>query len=169
MLKKALITSAITIIFVFVLFMVYSIIEKQTAKREIQIKIQSVPFDVNLFTLDSTSFSFPIAKPVVLVLFNSSCEHCQYELGQIKESIANFNEVDLVFLSSESIATIKQVAEAFDSVSNVNFVKINPEDFYKNFGTVRFPTILIYNTAGKLLKEFKGETKIEAILQYVRQ
>ncbi|MDZ7650681.1 MAG: protein disulfide isomerase family protein [Cytophagales bacterium] len=106
---------------------------------------------------------------MVLVLFNSTCEHCQYELGQIKENIANFNEVELVFLSTESISTIRQVAKVFESGSNVNFVKIKPEDVYENFGTVRFPTILIYNTAGKLLKEFKGETKIEAILQYARQ
>lgn len=169
MIKKALINSGITILFALALFMVYGIIEKQTAQKEIQNKIQSVPVNVSLFTLDSTSFSFPIAKPVVLVLFNSTCEHCQYELGQIKENIANFNEVELVLLSSESIATIKQVAEAFESVSNVNFVKINPEDVYENFGTVRFPTILIYSTTGKLLKEFKGETKIEAILQYARQ
>jgi len=169
MTRKWLIPSGIIIMLALVVFMVYSIIEKQTAKKEIQTKIQSIPVNVSLFTLDSTSFSFPIAKPVVLVLFNSTCEHCQYELGQIKENIANFNEVELVFLSSESIATIKQVAEGFDSVSNLNFVKINPEDVYENFGTVRFPTIFIYNTTGKLVKEFKGETKIEAILQYARQ
>lgn len=167
--KNALITSGITILTVLALLMVYNIIDKQADKKEIQTKIQSVPINVSLLTLDSTSFSFPIAKPVVLVLFNSTCEHCQYELGQINESIANFNEVELVFVSSESIATIKQVAAAFASESNVNFVRISPEHVYENFGTVRYPTILIYNANGNLIKEFKGETKIEAILQYARK
>ncbi|MBX2901447.1 MAG: redoxin domain-containing protein [Cyclobacteriaceae bacterium] len=110
-----------------------------------------------------------MSKPVVLVLFNSTCEHCQYELGQIKEQIADFNQVELVFLSSEPIAVTKHVAASFKPTANVDFVKINPENVYENFGTVRYPTILIYNAAGKLVKEFKGETKIEAILQYARQ
>lgn len=168
MVKKALITSGITIVFALALFMVYSIIEKQAVKREIQARIQLIPANVNLFALDSTRFTFPAAKPVVFILFNSTCEHCQFELSQIKENISDFGEVELVFLSSEPIAVIKQVASAFAAAENVNFIKINPEDVYENFGTVRFPTILIYNAAGKRVKEFKGETKIEAILQYAR-
>lgn len=169
MVKKALITSGITIVFALALFMVYSIIEKQASKKTITAKIQSAPVNVTLFTLDSTRFSFPVAKPVVLILFNSTCEHCQYELSQIKARIEDFKELELVFLSSEPIAAIKQAAAPFESVGNATFVKINPKDVYENFGTVRFPTILIYSTQGKLVKEFKGETKIEAILQYARQ
>jgi thioredoxin-related protein len=169
MVKKALITSGITIVFALALFMVYSIIEKQSDKKEIQTKIQTSPVNVNLFKLDSARFIFPTAKPAILILFNSTCEHCQYELNQIKENITDFNEVELVFLSSEPIVIIREVAAAFVSVGNVNFIKINPEDVYENFGTIRFPTILIYNAAGKLVKEFKGETKIEAILQYAGQ
>ncbi len=169
MVKKALITSGITLVFALALFMVYSIIEKTASKKVIQNKIQSVPAGVGLFTLDSSRFTFPTAKPVVLLLFNSTCEHCQYEIAQIKDKITDFNQVELVFLSSEPIAVIKQVAASFTPTANVIFVKINPEDVYENFGTVRFPTILIYNAGGKLVKDFKGETKIEAILQYARQ
>jgi len=169
MVKKALITSGITIVFALALFMVYSIIEKQAAKKLVQAKIQSTPVNVKLFTLDSTRFIFPTAKPVILILFNSTCEHCQYELSQIKANITDFNAVELLFVSAEPIEVIKQVASAFAAADNIKFIKISPEDVYENFGTVRFPTILIYNTAGKLIKEFKGETKIEAILQYARE
>ncbi|QLH32639.1 MAG: hypothetical protein HWD62_09635 [Cyclobacteriaceae bacterium] len=143
MVKKALITSAITIVFALALFMVYSIIEKQAAKREVQTKIQSTPVNVSLFTLDSTRFSFPVAKPVVLVLFNSTCEHCQYELSQINERIQDFNELELVFLSSEPLAAIKQATQPFKSVSNASFLKINPENVYENFGTIKFPTNIV--------------------------
>lgn len=104
-----------------------------------------------------------------MVLYNSSCEHCQYELAQIKAAINSFNDVELVFLSSEPIHVIKQAALPFQEDRNVNFVKINPEDVFDNFGTVRYPTILIYGTNGRLIKEFKGETKVEAILKYARQ
>lgn len=169
MVKKALITSGITIVFALAVFMVYSMIEQQTAKNLVQTKIQSTPVNVNLFTLDSTRFIFPLAKPVVFILYNSTCEHCQYELSQINAEINSFNNIELVFLSSEPILAIKKVALLFESHRNVNFIKINPEDVYDNFGTVRYPTILIYGTNGKLIKEFKGETKVEAILRYARQ
>lgn len=169
MVKKALITSGITIVFALAVFMVYSMIEQQTAKKLVQTKIQSTPVNVNLFTLDSTRFIFPLAKPVVFILYNSTCEHCQYELTQIRASMHLFKDVELVFLSSEPISAIKKVALLFESHRNVNFIKINPEDVYDNFGTVRYPTILIYGTNGKLIKEFKGETKVEAILRYARQ
>ncbi|MBX2901446.1 MAG: hypothetical protein KF775_17475 [Cyclobacteriaceae bacterium] len=58
MVKKALITSGITIVFALALFMVYGIIEKTAAKKVIQTKIQSVPVHVNLFTLDSARLLF---------------------------------------------------------------------------------------------------------------
>lgn len=169
MVKKALITSGITIVFALAVFLVYSMIEQQTAKKLVQTKIQSTPVNVNLFTLDSTRFIFPLAKPVVFILYNSTCEHCQYELSQINAEINSFNDIELVFLSSEPIPAIKQSALPFEGNRNVNFVKINPEDVFANFGTVRYPTILIYGTNGKLIKEFKGETKVEAILKYARQ
>lgn len=169
MVKKALITSGITIVFALAVFMVYSTLEQQTAKKLVQTKIQSTPVNVNLFTLDSTRFIFPLAKPVVFILYNSTCEHCQYELSQINAEINSFNNIELVFLSSEPIPAIKQSALPFEGNRNVNFVKINPEDVFANFGTVRYPTILIYGTNSKLIKEFKGETKVEAILKYARQ
>lgn len=168
MVKKALITSGITIVFALALFMVYSLIEQQTAKKLVQTKIQSTPVNVNLFTLDSTRFIFPLAKPVVFILYNSTCEHCQYELSQINAEINSFNNIELVFLSSEPIPAIQQSALPFEGNRNVNFVKINPEDVFANFGTVRYPTILIYGTNSRLIKEFKGETKVEAILKYAR-
>ena len=169
MVKKALITSGITIVFALAVFMVYSTLEQQTAKKLVQTKIQSTPVNVNLFTLDSTRFIFPLAKPVVFILYNSTCEHCQYELSQINAEINSFNNIELVFLSSEPIPAIKQSALPFEGNRNVNFVKINPEDVFDNFGTVRYPTILIYGTNSRLIKEFKGETKVEAILKYARQ
>jgi thioredoxin-related protein len=169
MARKMLIISSILVSLILILIMVRSIVANLEERNEIQSKISSIPVTINLFKLDSTRFDFPTAKPIILVLFNSTCEHCQYELSQTKKNITNFDGIELVFLSAEPIAVIKQVATAFASADNVNFIKIKPEDVYENFGIVRFPTILIYNTQGKLVKEFKGETKIEAILQYARQ
>lgn len=166
LIKRAIIIVGITVLVAATLFMVYAIIEKLISRSEIQVKTQSIPVAAVLFTLDSTRFVFPVAKPTVLVLFNSSCEHCGYELEQINERMYDFAGVEIVFVSSEPILAIRPIASLFGANNNVNFVKIDAESMYENFGTVRYPTILIYNRAGKLVKEFRGETKVEAILKY---
>ena len=58
MVKKGLITSGITIVFALALFMGYSIVEKTATKKAIQIKVQSVPVNLNLFKMDSARFFF---------------------------------------------------------------------------------------------------------------
>ncbi|MFM7853102.1 MAG: hypothetical protein ACKO96_14580 [Flammeovirgaceae bacterium] len=47
------------------------------------------------------------------------------------------------------------------------FAKINTEVVFDTFGSVSIPHIFIYDNEHKLIKEFKGETKMEAILQYL--
>lgn len=152
-----------------VAFLTYLIVDRAMQQRELQARSGFLPIKAGLFALDGGRFTIPTGKPVVLILFNSTCEHCQYELSQINAEINSFNNIELVFLSSEPIPAIKQSALPFEGNRNVNFVKINPEDVFDNFGTVRYPTILIYGTNGRLIKEFKGETKVEAILKYARQ
>jgi hypothetical protein len=55
------------------------------------------------------------------------------------------------------------------NTQNIKFLKINRDNVFENFGPLSTPHILIYNEDSKLVKEFKGETKIEAILQYLPQ
>jgi hypothetical protein len=38
---------------------------------------------------------------------------------------------------------------------------------FENYGSLSVPHLFLYGADRKLIKEFKGETKIEAILQYV--
>jgi hypothetical protein len=72
-------------------------------------------------------------------------------------------------VSSEFIKEIKSFSIKYrlNDEPNVTFTKINPEDVYNTFGSVFIPHIFIYGKDRKLIKEFKGETKVEAILQYL--
>jgi thiol-disulfide isomerase/thioredoxin len=168
MIKRTSIIVCVVMLSILAGLMLQGINKKLAAKREAFEKVRSLPVNANLFTLDSIEFRFPVGKPIVLILFNSTCGYCVKELDQIQANIGKFDVVELVFLSGEPISVIKGVAMMFISADNVNFVKMNADDLYENFGAVRFPTIFIYNTTGQLVKEFKGETKAQAILMYVR-
>jgi thioredoxin-related protein len=168
MLKKSLVTAGFTTLFALVLFMVYSIVEKVYAKKSVQNKIQNLSV-AQLFKMDSTQFQMTSGRPILLVFFNSQCEHCQYELTELKKNLSSFEAVSVLLMSSENIATIKEAAQKFELAAspNAEFVKINRDDVFENYGSLSVPHLFLYGADRKLIKEFKGETKIEAILQYL--
>lgn len=169
MLKKSLLTIGATTVFALLLFMGYSIVEKLATKKETVAKIKTLP-TVRLFTMDSAIFQFPASSAIVLINFNTGCEHCQYELKEIKKNISSFSTGQVVLMSSENIQEIKKASGQYGlaGLENIHFTKINRDNVFDTFGSLSVPHIFIYGTDRKLIKEFKGETKIEAILQHLQ-
>lgn len=167
MVKKSLLIIGFTGLLACTLFLVYSIIEKVAAKKEIQAKIQTLP-QITLFGLDSLHFKFP-SSALAIIFFNSGCEHCQYEMKEIKQKQSLFVNKELVLLSSENISAIRKASQDFQLANqpNIHFTKINPEEVFSTFGSIGVPHIFIYDKDHKLVKEFKGETKVEAIAKYL--
>ncbi len=151
-----------------ILFLMYILVEKIVKKKELSIKIQTLP-NAPLVDLDSVAYNLPSSSTIVLIHFNSSCDHCKYELREIKEKLSAFADTPIVLMSSENLATIKKTAIDFDidSLPNVHFAKINAEHVFDTFGSLFLPHIFIYGKDRKLIKEFKGEAKVEAIVKYL--
>ncbi|HRJ31408.1 MAG TPA: redoxin domain-containing protein [Cyclobacteriaceae bacterium] len=140
-------------------------------KKERAISLSTFP-KLNLLSLDSLGFrleSLPL-EPVVLIHFNSGCDHCQYEAAAIKASINKFKGAQLVFFSTEPITVIRQFSEqhGLSEYVNIHLTKINAADVTATLGTLAVPHLFIYGADRKLLKEFRGETKPEAILKYLQ-
>lgn len=102
----------------------------------------------------------------VLVLFNSTCEHCQAEIKDIKEHHALFKETAIALVSTEPLEIINAFASdlKLESFSNIKWYQIPSDDLYKHFGTVSYPEIYSYKNR-HLRHHHKGETKAEAILK----
>ena len=75
------------------------------------------------------------------------------------------DEKTVYFLSTEPIDKITAFATAYGlgDIENVTFGSISPATATA-FGISGFPTTLIYSEEGKLWKKFKGEVKIEAVV-----
>ena len=168
MLKKSLLTIGFVSLFAFMLFLAFGIIGKVVTKKELLNRIQTLP-KAQLVDLDSLAYTLPSFSSTCLIHFNSGCEHCQYELREIKKNLAAFSNTQVVLMSSENIAVIKKASIDFglDSLPNIHFTKINAEHVFDTFGSISIPHIFIYGKDRKLIKEFKGETKMEAILKYL--
>lgn len=152
-------------------WMVNASFTKLQQKKGRAIAINTLP-ELKLFSQDSLAFNFQSLpeKPLVLIHFNSGCEHCQYEASSIKASVEQFNSVHLIFFSSESITLIRQFSDHYglNEYSNIHFTKINATDAAATLGTLAVPHIFVYGADRKLINEFRGETKPEAILKHLQ-
>lgn len=168
MYKKSIITIVLTSLFSAFLFLGYLIVDRLILKQKIEVKLESPP-DAKLFDLDSLVYTINPSSSVCIIYFDSNCEYCQYELKEIKKNIPLFTHSQIVFISSQNIASIKKVSEDYGlaKISNIDFVKINAIDVFDTFGSASLPHIFIYDINQKFVKEFKGETKVEAILKYL--
>ncbi len=165
MVRKVLIISGILSV---MLFFGYKIVTNIKNKNQMQKNIASI-LNFQFYNLQNQFFtndSLTKKQPTLLLFFNTTCEHCQYETEQIKKNNASFRMSNVLFISRQP----KNDIQLFDSIyhlSKYSFIKLlrDSTDYtYKIFGINSFPSSIVYNAEGKLVKSFKGETKIEAII-----
>jgi peroxiredoxin len=105
--------------------------------------------------------------PSVFIAFHPECEHCQYEAKGInnKQEVLKNTNIVLFTSANDSLTSIFSHKYGLDSLKNVHVLSDKTNEMYHQFGIKIIPTILIYNAEANLLKQYKGETKIDAILK----
>ncbi len=100
----------------------------------------------------------------MLIYFNSECQHCQWEIQELGENIAQFSSANIALVSLEPSDSAIQFLKKHSLQQY--FVKTNPEHIMSTFsGGV--PQIFIYQ-GDKLQKKFRGEVKVEALLEALK-
>jgi len=147
-------------------FLIYQKIEHQKNIENEIIRMRDLP----LKYINGSKYVHDNNKKVVIILFNSECDHCQSELKDIRNHVEAFRAVDVLLVSTESLNEIKSFAmqSGLHTYPNFHFANISSENLHTTFGVVLFPHMYIYNTDKSLLKEFKGETKVDAIIKYIK-
>ncbi len=116
------------------------------------------------YTLDSTTFTHAnlLPRATVVVYFNSECDHCQREARDIAANLYYFQDMNLLMVSDEHIATIENFIEKY-GLKHPNICALCSVNnaFYRAFQTSILPSIFVYDKNGLLLKHHKGETKID--------
>ncbi|WKV13456.1 peroxiredoxin family protein [Marivirga harenae] len=138
-------------------WMGYSSIQKLDQKSKSEAIIQ------NLSSL-TNNLGFKVAntdQPTIFMYFNSDCHFCQWEMEQIEKNIEKFQNYQLL------LASFEPKNEAIDFLQQYklaeHYVEVNPDSLTSTMiGGV--PQTFIYEN-GSLKKHFKGEVKIEAILE----
>jgi len=169
--KRIILLSCFVIILVsFGGFMIFKIVKTKKQHQLTAITKHTLP-NFTFYTLDSTTITNSFIsknKAVCIFYFNADCEHCQYEAKEINKNITLFKSIQIVMVSFNTIKEIKQFKqEYYLNYPNITFLQDSKYEFYKWFGKTSVPAVFIYNAQHKLVKEYHGETKIEAIIKYL--
>ncbi|RZK59205.1 MAG: redoxin domain-containing protein [Pedobacter sp.] len=163
-------TGLVIILVSFTGFMVYKIAKTRKHNASVAATKQTLP-NFTFYNLDSANTSNKFVtkgKPVCIIYFNADCEYCQYEAKEIEENITLFKNTQIVMVSFNTIKEIKEFQKKYHlNYSNITFLQDPKHEFKQWFGKTNIPAVFIYNAKHQLVKEYHGETKIEAITKYL--
>lgn len=138
--------------------------EKKVAKEKVDIlpSLQLLKQDssqVNVLTL--------LDKTLILIYFNSECDLCHNEARAIKRNDSQFSQVNIVFVSTESLNNIRDFVNKHELTlyNNIFFLQVDQDQLSTKMGALGTPHIFIYGTDRKLKTQFRGETTGELILK----
>lgn len=165
----------IPVILIFgICFMLFKTFKKIEHKKAIEENIKTIPEFVFTKLTDKEAFTsreLESGKYVLIIYFNTECEHCMYEAEQISQNIEQFENCRILMISFEETDTLQAFAEKYNFVGQNNITVLQDKEFEFDdiFGRSPIPTSFIYNKNGELIKKFVGEVKIEALLQYLNE
>lgn len=150
----------------------YNLFIKMHHKEKAERSIENIP-EFSLKTLDTKDFTKINVKskiPAVFIYFSTECDYCQHEAKNISENLDKFKDIQLIFVSTEAIETIKKFAASYNLLNqpNIIFLNDNTYSFTNRFDANHIPYILIYNSKQELLKKHKGQLNAEAILAVLK-
>lgn len=125
----------------------------------------------NLLEIDSSSHftknSLKKNKPVLIILFNPDCDHCQHETEEIIKNIDRLKNVQIIMSTNMSFDMMKSFYEKYD-LQRFDNIMVGRDFQYilPSFYQVRFmPYLAMYDKKGNLLTTFQGSMKIDDLVQ----
>lgn len=107
--------------------------------------------------------------PVIVIYFNTGCIFCKSEISEVLASEELKSESITLIISAEPPAVISNYVtylnyETDESIVFMSDIYNEIQDYYR---IKAVPETFLYNSKGKLIKNFKGATSVEKILEHM--
>lgn len=151
------------------------LVSNKIAQKNTSVKlISTVP---NFFFFDSLgnkSFFNEFRKEgleTVIFYFNSTCSLCHEEFYLIEKYLYDFEDTQLIFVSTEEFEDIRKFAEEFGlwGKEGLHFFQDKELRFGSFFHLETVPSTIVYDAEGRLLASFKGLVSIKKIIQLLHE
>ena len=102
----------------------------------------------------------------LLLLVDSRCGHCEYELAQLAASADRLREVRVYIVTTEALPAVRALASRWPAHDRdrIGWGRLAPADAQALFGTRATPTALVYDAGGVQRARFVGEAGVERLL-----
>jgi len=110
-------------------------------------------------------------KPLIIVFFSTTCEHCRYQLEVFDEYLSELSGTDIYLFTSETNLYSNSSVSKWQNLlnaSNVTFGIVDVENFKNTFGSILTPTLFFFTDQGKLREKIRGELKPQRIFEITK-
>lgn len=145
------------------------------AQKNMDIKrISTIPNFYFFDSLGNKSFFNEFQKEglgTVVFYFNSTCSLCQEEFYFIEKYLEDFENTQLIFVSTEEFEDTRKFAEEFElwDKEGLHFFQDKELRFGTFFNLDTVPSTIVYDAEGNLLGAFKGMVSIKNIIQLLHE
>jgi cytochrome oxidase Cu insertion factor (SCO1/SenC/PrrC family) len=153
-----------------VLCQVCSAQKDSSVRQDPYLRFPTVP-PFTLLKVDSstrfTKYDLKKKRPVLLILFNPDCEHCQHETEEILKNIDRFHKVEIVMSTTMPFNMMKKfyLKYSLDKYDNIH-VGRDYQFFLPSFFMIHnIPYIAMYDKKGNLITTSEGTLPVADILQ----
>lgn len=112
----------------------------------------------------------PRTRPVVLLFFSTTCDHCQKEAVDLLTKKESFKKIQLVMISMEDITVIRKFYRQYSLDKLPNLI-IGRDGLYtgiRQYKFESFPYCVIYSKNRQFVKSFERNFNTENILSALR-
>jgi hypothetical protein len=108
------------------------------------------------------------SRRTAIVLFNSQCEHCLYELDAFERRLSEIDGTRLYFLTSEAALPSAVMAKRWPALVTSRLVSwgtVRAQDVRGELRSAVIPAVFVFDENGRLVKQFRGETKFDLLVR----
>jgi peroxiredoxin len=150
-------------------FLIFQITSKINHKNEVAENIKTIP-TFNFQNVNGGRFTNEnLIKntPTLFVYFDSECEFCNEEAEMIQQNIDKFSPIQLIFVSIENPAKIKEFAihHKLINYDKINFLSDTQVSFAPTFDVKSLPCLVLYDKDQHLIEKIKGQIKPEVLIE----
>ena len=165
--RKRILSFLILLVIIGVLIMIFNI----TRKLNLNTK-QNFEY-LTALTLDSIEHKIDLqsADTTLVFVFNSECDICVIELEELLVDYHLFKTFRMFILSRQSIKELLELGTYYDiwHYSNINIIKIDEAKTEEPFVSSPNPSVLAFDTNGRLIHSNKGYSKPEILIKQIRK
>ncbi|WP_158069935.1 redoxin domain-containing protein [Cnuella takakiae] len=118
-----------------------------------------------------TARDLPAKKPVVLIYFAPDCHHCTDLLNGVFKEMNSFKKATLLLATFKPASELRVFEQNYKTASFPNIITGTEGNTFKlryHFKMQQTPFVALYNAAGKLVKTYDNQPKVQDILPGVR-